>query len=494
MGSLDFTPTRGNDHFCFDLSIFILRLRSRRSLLLNNGKRQSLYLQVLAKRSSIDGNSDANDNDNDNDDSNSSSSSSSSKPEDEAESKKIMVPEVAKIHANLSFLSLHLGQLEGKAYTRLGAAQEASGFLLDAAESYEKAAQSSIADPFAGCEKSHTTLTRSRRYRKLALIRDAQQHERYAAYLEYEYEYASSTNNEYNAIAVMTERQKEILRMIRKGRVCPEEQHAAAAADGSTEEGEETTDTRTVPTKEQDLILYLTALDAAILVTTDDVTAHETKQHPYTCPGMRAWLIHHAKDPSVKPNDPDDGSSIPREFNIYQTLLDVGNEETNRTYEKYWHTNNPLRQGQGQAAGGMARQTVMLSPNRDFEDSELVGRFDSDPWGPTVTYNMYDGDDHDHDDDDDDAQPPQTINGKFLVGLNCFLLVQSETDALPWGYEPPYCAYSWSIDEQRLVESENSDDRRKLRDCSKLLSEHFQLWGHDAVPAREMFSHQNPEM
>lgn len=108
----------------------------------------------------------------------------------------------------------------------------------------------------------------------------------------------------------MNEGQNDVLRMIRSGRIIPE-------LEGKSEK----------EVKEQDLILYLTALDAGILIQSKLVAGDK---HPRTCPGMRAWAITHAKDRTLKGKDGDPS----RDVDIYTQLLDVDNGEYSS--EVFW--------------------------------------------------------------------------------------------------------------------------------------------------------------
>jgi hypothetical protein len=111
--------------------------------------------------------------------------------EDAGELEKESPDLVAKITANLSFVMLNLTNFDqaikygksavsrapswGKAYARLGAAQQSNGHLLDAADSYNSALTAE--DKFTGCRKVHSELIKSKRYCKMALSHKAKQSE-----------------------------------------------------------------------------------------------------------------------------------------------------------------------------------------------------------------------------------------------------------------------------------------------------------------------------
>ena len=124
--------------------------------------------------------------------------------------------QLAKLHANLSMVCLKQqdsGGAEehaaiataaapswGKALARLGAAQQAKGALLDAADSYQRAMGAE--ESFRGCKSEYSKLTRSRRYQKLSLLRKFKEEApngNYDAYLERE------AANPHNAVAAMNE-------------------------------------------------------------------------------------------------------------------------------------------------------------------------------------------------------------------------------------------------------------------------------------------------
>mmetsp|Transcript_25784 Transcript_25784/g.56550 ORF Transcript_25784/g.56550 Transcript_25784/m.56550 type:complete len:333 (-) Transcript_25784:220-1218(-) len=331
----------------------------------------------------------------------------------------------------------------GQGICPLGAAQQSNGHLLDAADSYKKALTAE--DRFTGCRKAYNELITSRRYCKLALIREAQQNEEgYAKYLEYE------ATNENNAIASMNDNQKGILAMIRSGRVFPK-------GIGAKE------------VKEQDLILYLTALDAGILIQSNFTVSNG--KHAYTCAGTRSLLICQAKDGTLKCKN---GDPL-RNVDIYKQLLDVDSEDG--TYEVFW-----------QHVPGCSAETILLCRNQDFEDREQIvppGLDIQDPMGPTVAYNQY------QTPSDVMCDPYMKFNAVFLISLNFFFLVKAETDALKWGFEPN--AFGWDIAKQRFT---RIDDGRKLAifyGTSQLLTEHFQFWCYNDFP-QESFVQYNPHI
>ena len=369
--------------------------------------------------------------------------------------------QVAKLNANLSMVCLkqhNSGGAEehaaiatatapswGKAFARLGAAQQAKGALLDAADSYEKAMGAE--ESFMGCKSEHSKLTRSRRYCKLSLIRKFKEGApNYDSYLEKE------AANPYNAVAAMNEEQRGILEMLRSGRVLP---------DGSNPE----------KVKEQDLILYLAAVDAGLHVMSN---FPEYDDHPFTCPGMRLWLLSHGRDNNFR------GIGTGSEsFDVYKDLLDFGS--TDGAYsekEKFWNVHNTLS------------CMILFNTNRDFEDHNLerMADFgfpagDRDSWGPTITFKAYQkvG-------EFGDLECIQ--NSNFLVTLNYFVLARAQ--------QPPYLRWDftkrpgiyWDISQQQLKKSDDSKSILMMVGISEELTRFFIFWRMlDAVP-RELYHYK----
>lgn len=310
------------------------------------------------------------------------------------------------MHANMSLALLKLHQLDksvnhgeravalaptwGKAYARLGEAQRASGFLLEAADSFRLAL--SVADSFNGCKRVYENLLRSNRYRKLDLIRRAsaegplQIKNRVGETIAY----PGEENNAFNAVSAMNEQQKHVLRMIRMGRVLPEGEASERV-------------------KEQDLILYLAALDASILL-----HVPENDRDVMLCPGTRTWLIESARREM-------DGDVNAVTFDIYRKLLDLTDDSPET--QKCWKHEERFDQD--------------FSPNRECDNSEY--------WGPSVTIMVQKF-------FEDDRPSLMLVEATFLIGLNHFFLVRAgiQNSLLDLRSEG-IGAFEWDRSQQRLL-------------------------------------------
>ena len=371
--------------------------------------------------------------------------------------------QLAKLHANLSMVCLKqrdsAGAEEhaaisaaaapswGKAFARLGAAQQARGALLDAADSYQKAMGAEEA--FMGCRSEHSKLTRSRRYRKLSLIRKFQKEApNYDSYLEKE------AANPHNAVAAMNEEQRGVLDMLRSGRVLP---------DGS--------DPKKV--KEQDLILYLAAVDAGLHVMSN---FPEYDGHPFTCPGMRLWLLSHGRD-----NDFEEIGAGSESFDVYRDLLDFGSADGAGAYsekEKYWNVHSTLM------------CMIMFNTNRDFEDRKLAIDLGDDPWGSTITFKAYQkvgewGD------------LECILDANFLVSLNYFVLARAQQPPhLRWDFtNSPRPGIYWDISQQQLKKNNDSKSILNMVHLSEELTRFIIFWrmlrdGHAQEVPRELYHYK----
>lgn len=125
------------------------------------------------------------------------------------------------------------------------------------------------------------------------------------------------------AVLVMNEEQRGILYMIEhEGRVLPE------------------SITSEEKLKEQDLILYLAAVDASI--TLGDVPGG---RNPILCPGTRRWVLSK-------------GLSECDSFDIYHDLFHIHDETIcPDEYDKYWYAVNNREEGR-------FAYTIQFSPNR----------------------------------------------------------------------------------------------------------------------------------
>lgn len=356
----------------------------------------------------------------------------------------------ARIHANLAMVFLKENDFEdavkhanlaveaapawGKAYARLGAAQEANGMILDAAQSLRLAVTAK--DAFSGAQVMLKKLEKTKYYRKLSLIREFQQQDCYAAYLENE-----GRRND-NALAVMNEQQKELLRNIRAGRVLP---------NGTNPE----------LVKQQDHILYLATLDASFnKVMEYKVETKDGTHHPFVCQGMHAWLHYN----TTKNRDEEEkayGGSRP--FNIYDVLLNGKDAEHEYGWKRFAHEVS----------------IILLVPNREFEERgkiDLPGLDDVDPWGATLMYKRY-----------AEVGEYKELEMKetyyALVSLNYFILVRAQTDVFNWDNT----VLTWSVKKQELVSK--SENFKKLYAVYRLISQFMRFWNDDVIP-RDSFEHK----
>ena len=102
----------------------------------------------------------------------------------------------------------------GKAYARLGAAQQAIGLLLDAAESYRAALAAE--ESFDGCRNAYKKLKQSKRFCKLELIRQASNEAEEQSLqvwnrVGHVIEVPDEANDPFNAVAAVNDQQKESL-------------------------------------------------------------------------------------------------------------------------------------------------------------------------------------------------------------------------------------------------------------------------------------------
>ncbi|KAL9183235.1 hypothetical protein ACHAXT_005022 [Thalassiosira profunda] len=367
----------------------------------------------------------------------------------------------AKIHANLALVllkqkiydeSLAHGRWAttaaptwGKAYARRGAAEEANGMLLDAALSYKMAV--STEHSFSEGAAMLRKLEQTRRYCKLQAIREFQQQDCYAHYLEKE---ANSTKN---ALAAMDAEQKKLLRDIRAGRVLPK---------GSSEE----------LLAKQDLILYLAALDAAFHKSFDYkvVQAENRSGHHYIGPGMHQYLHHHSCALALE--SPANQLVQPGNVDVYNILLNA-REKGHSGYEHGWESCYKQM------------SLILLYPNRDFEDAEKNPITGLRMWGPTLAFKVY---------QDLDLR----LEAEFLVSLNYFILVRAETDMFKWGWKADVPAKNdpalrWDVDRQALIRAEGIDV--KWITGFKLVSEQMMNFCDDEITwIREMFIEFNPDL
>ena len=261
----------------------------------------------------------------------------------------------SKLHANQSFTKLNLNIYQGdegaifhaqqavyfnpswgKAHYRLGAALQASGYLLLAQAAYTEAL--AVKEPYKNksFRKLLQELILSRNYKSLVLIHDNPAHEqRPLKYKTCKMMHAQPAEDEdpYNAIAAMNDIQTELLINLRAGKVLDVD----------------TCKLKPELERQQDTILEMMCIDCALY---PHMTAIQ-------CPGTRAWICKRARAGLVmknsgyfsqfpgiteedqksfykkKKNEEHEKDVYNGSFDIYQILMDP-TIDSGTTHEKYW--------------------------------------------------------------------------------------------------------------------------------------------------------------
>jgi hypothetical protein len=258
----------------------------------------------------------------------------------------------------------------------------------------------------------------------------------------------------------MNHRQRQVLDMIRAGRVLPE---------STTLENE---------LKEQDLILYLQAIDASIALL--DIPSF--KRNLFVCPGSRAWMVENGRQQLEQVIGDE-------HIDIYKELFqDDWNKEDNAMKDKGWAY-------PGCAVGspdGYSMYTLLFAPNKrcDEYNEELQHRF----WGPTVSIELrsFRG-------VTNGGGNQVLVNGVFLVGLNHWLCVRAGTDVFAnvgTGIKPNGevhgGAFEWDFETQRLVDR-NKDEwsSNQFYNVAEMVLGHLWFFRPNEIPSDSFYCEED---
>lgn len=372
----------------------------------------------------------------------------------------------AKIHSNLSWASLELSDFDeatqhardsahlapswGKAHARLGAALEASGRLLEADAAYRMA----MTMGFTDCYYAHEKLKQNPRFRKLALIQEASSKEFTIENRVGDHIKLPPPNSDL-AVLAMSEEQRVILHMIEhEGRVLPE---------SLTSEDK---------LKQQDMILYLAAVDASIVLKhalvglfsgkPRDKWDYRPRGHPLLCPGTRQWILQSSiRDFKNKPQNDERKLNEGSNFDVYHVLFHM--DESVNMYEKSWVDLDLESQ--------CGAYTIKFCP---IGDCDFVGL----QCGPTVTV---EGREFFKDLQSGKwEQRYEPFKGTFLMGLRHWIMVRCRTDVIPLqgaglrtNGDPYAGSFEWDTSKQKLVTNIPLEKFANFNETAGIVVAHF---------------------